>query len=409
MKVEVIQHPVGERIPLILDAEGFPVAGPNEWLISRRELSANTLIRNARELVLLVEWLDQKRIDLEVRIRSDRMFTEAELKGSLIEKLRHSVQKPKKVPGDLGCVPIRGGKSEPKVPVAEDTFNQRLMTIKAYLVWSFGLELGRLSSADPMFGRVRMHQTHVESIFDNAFIAQTTPASADEKALTDDQLQSLKHYIYYCNPEAYGVSHQVKFRNYICVMIMLFYGLRPGELLSMKVGDIVFGRISELRVCRRPADPEDTRRPAPKVKRLARQLPIDEQKFARELDLYITDHREAMMERGNARDHDYLIVSDEGEPLHLNSLSQFFRILRERFSESLPSNLSAKMLRHTFSSQLERSLVAAGYDENHRRQALAALRGDSSLESQDVYIRQEIVRQSKAALKKYHDSLTSDV
>lgn len=408
MKVEVIQHPMGERIPLILDADGFPMPGPNEWLLSRRELSANTLIRNARELVLLVEWLDQKRIDLEVRIRSDRMFTEAELKGSLIEKLRHSVQKSKKVSGDLGYVSIRRGKTEPKVPVAEDTFNQRLMTVRAYLVWCFGLELGRLSSRDPMFARVQVHQNHIESIFDKAFIAQTTPASAGKKSLTDDQLESLKYCVSYRNSEAYGVSPPVRFRNYICVMIMLFYGLRLGELLCLKVGDIVFGRISELRVVRRSADPEDTRRPAPKVKRLPRQLPIDEVSFARELDIYITEHREAMMEKGNARDHDYLIVSDEGEPLHLNSLSQFFRILRGKFSESLPPNLSSKMLRHTFSSQLERRLAAAGYDEDHRRQTLAALRGDSSLSSQDVYIRQEIVRQSNAVLSQYHASLIPD-
>lgn len=90
LKLEVVQHETGERIPLILDSEGFPLSAPNEWLLSRRELSQNTLIRNARELIIFVQWLSDGKIGLEERIRSERFFTEAEIKGGLIERLRHS-------------------------------------------------------------------------------------------------------------------------------------------------------------------------------------------------------------------------------------------------------------------------------------------------------------------------------
>ena len=73
----------------------------------------------------------------------------------------------------------------------------------------------------------------------------------------------------------------------------------------------------------------------------------------------------------------------------------------------MPSHLSAKALRHTFSSMMERTLRNAGLDEERRKQALAILRGDSSLESQSVYIAQEIEEQANRALKNFQRDLLS--
>jgi len=44
-------------------------------------------------------------------------------------------------------------------------------------------------------------------------------------------------------------------------------------------------------------------------------------------------------------------------------------------------------------------------EEDKRKQALAYLRGDSSLASQDVYIEQEVEEQANKALKKYQRDL----
>lgn len=405
MKVELIQHSMGERIPLIMDEEGLPVPILNEWLLSRRNLSGNTLTRNARELVLLAKWLNDAGIELRPRLRSDRMFTEAELNGGLIEKLRHSVSKSLKNRKDRANNLSRIGTGSKRTPVGEETFNQRLTTARSFLVWAFGIELGSLSSEDPMFARVRQHRAHVERILDKAFIAHASPVSAMRKSLTADELQSLKKIVHYKNTEAIGTNKAVKFRNYICAMIMLMYGLRMGELLCLRVQDIIFGRISELRVIRRAADPNDKRQPPPKVKRLSRQLALDSEVFTQELSEYIEVHREQMMEKGDAADHDYLIVSDEGEPLHLNTVSQFFRVLRNRYPDELPKNLTSKMMRHTFSVLVERGLRDAGYEEDHRRQTLAALRGDSSLGAQDTYVRAGLIEAADETLRKYHSEL----
>jgi len=56
---------------------------------------------------------------------------------------------------------------------------------------------------------------------------------------------------------------------------------------------------------------------------------------------------------------------------------------------------------------MERTLRNAGLDEERRKQALAILRGDSSLESQSVYIAQEIEEQANRALKNFQRNLLS--
>ena len=64
--------------------------------------------------------------------------------------------------------------------------------------------------------------------------------------------------------------------------------------------------------------------------------------------------------------------------------------------------------RHTFSSRLERGLRASGMDEQRRREALAVLRGDSSLNSQDTYIAQEIEEQAIKSLRYYQAEIMTE-
>lgn len=54
---------------------------------------------------------------------------------------------------------------------------------------------------------------------------------------------------------------------------------------------------------------------------------------------------------------------------------------------------------------MEQALRAAGLEEERRKQALAILRGDSSLESQSVYIAQEVEEQARRALCDYQKKL----
>jgi hypothetical protein len=50
---------------------------------------------------------------------------------------------------------------------------------------------------------------------------------------------------------------------------------------------------------------------------------------------------------------------------------------------------------------MEKLLRESGLDEERRRKALAILRGDSSLNSQSIYIEQEIEDIAKISLRNY--------
>jgi integrase len=389
MYVEIIDHPSGDQLPILLDSDGLPIPMPSEFVMGRRALGINTLVRNLRELLVLYRWLEKERIDLWDRIVKGRAFTEAEIRGGLIESLRRDQSQDRKVK---------------KLTVTPNSFNQRLTTIRQFIGLHFDIYLGSISFNDTRYEYIREQKVRTISWLNSSFISAPPINASKQKGLTLNQAMFLLNYLEPKNDQIFGRDPSVHFRNYVSVMIMLNYGLRPGELLSLKVEDIEFGAISAIKVERRQADPKDKRKPRPHIKRNGRVMPIDNPNFAKYLDEYIMTWREKL-EAKATEESEYLILSDEGKPLSQPSVVQFFQILRNRFPDDLPSNLSAKSLRHTFSSNMERMLKGVGMDEVRRSEALADLRGDSSLSSQEVYIAQEIQEQANKAMRNYHNKL----
>lgn len=388
MKIVLVTHTTGEQIPIMLDASGMPITLPNEFILSRRTRSSNTLVRNLRELSVLYRWLSESNCDLYARLVAQLSFNEAELRGGLIEALR-----------------VDQGNGE-AISVSPNTFNQRLTTIRQFFGWCMDVITSQLplSSVDHEFFRER--KNFLLKTLDSSFISAPPVQKSLRKGLSDAEINFLLEVLDPYNDQGFGRDTAVRFRSYVSVGLMLFCGLRPGELLSLRVEDIQLGAISAVRVERRPPDPLDIRRPRPQIKRNGRVIPIDSRPFALALNEYIVTWRDALESKSND-ESEYLILSDDGFPLSQSSVTQFFQLVRTQYANHLPSNLTAKSLRHTFSSRLERALRASGVDEDRRREALATLRGDSSLESQNTYIAQEVEEQAAASLKRYQSEILS--
>ena len=291
--------------------------------------------------------------------------------------------------------------------VSPETFNNRLATVRQYLVWRIDVSLSQLSFTDKQYELLETVKKRLLNWIDNSFINASKASGVLLKSLTDKEVEFLLQCLNPVISDSFGYFEPLKYRNFVIVMLMLNCGLRPGELLSLRVEDIQIGAISSVTVRRRPLDPMDKRNPRPSIKRMGRILPLEGNNFLRILDKYIMEKREILQERSN-RDTDYLVLSDEGEPLSHSSLTLFFTRLRKAYPDSLPSILTPKSLRHTFSMRLERVLRESGYEEERRRQALALLRGDTSLESQTVYIAQEIEENARKALALYQKKIIGD-
>lgn len=383
MKIDVLLHESGELLPLFLDDEGMPLPLPNEFILSKRHVSSNTLIRNLKEIKLLYEWFNIHNIDLYERLIQKRPFTEAEITGSLVEFLRKDHEKRHK---------------KIKIAVKPDTFNQRLITIKQFLNWYIEMYIGTLPFTSNNYQYYITYKIRLICLLDRCFINSPPTNRSLSKGLTNSEQSNLIKLI---KPKV-GSQSPIEYRNYIMVMLMLSCGLRPGELLNLRVEDVQLGGISSIRVQRRPPDVNDKRKPRPQIKRNGRTLSINDKALAKELDIYITKWREQLEQRNQTPiEWDYLILNQDGKPLSIPSITQYFQILKEKHSKFLPKNFSPKTLRHTFSSSMERLLREVGVEEDNRKKALAYLRGDSSLSSQDVYTFKETELEANKYLGQY--------
>lgn len=86
------------------------------------------------------------------------------------------------------------------------------------------------------------------------------------KGLNEAEVDFLLEVLHLDAEQGFGRDPAVKFRNYVSTGLMLFCGLRQGELLSLRVEDVEVGAISAIKIELRPADPLDVRKPRPQIK-----------------------------------------------------------------------------------------------------------------------------------------------
>lgn len=388
MRIEQVKFSSGERLPMLLDDDGLPVPQVCEWLLRRRHLEFNTLMRNANEVVVIHHWARKRRINIYERIRSGKQFTEADLQ-SLVEELSR---------------PQANGNKVTKLAVSPDTRNKRLSTTLNHLKWYIDEQIADPACSPELVAALIAMRDKIVRIFEDAF-QRSEPARKFHKSLTLKQVRFLQDVL---DPEGnilFGRDGRGRVRNFIILCLLLFLGLRIGELLSLRVQDVKFGAISHINVRRRGMSNLDTRRRPARVKRNERILPIDNARLGILLADYIDEDRAWCLKHGKTSDSGFLFLSDEGDPLSADRVRQLFKDLRSRFPKDLPDDLTPHSMRYTFTNGVQRVLSSQGVDEERIKKYLAWLRGDSSLSSQDTYI--DYSASTKDAVTQYQSQVSS--
>jgi integrase len=388
MRVEQVIFSSGERLPMLLDDDDLPVPQACEWFLRRRHLAINTLMRNASEALVIHRWARKRRINIYDRIRSGKQFTEAEL-TSLIEELSR---------------PQPTGHKVAKLAVSPDTRNKRLSTTSRHLLWYIDELIADPATAQELMTRLTAMREKVAKAFLDAY--QSPEGNRKfHKQLTLNQARFIQDALDPQGEILFGRDGRGRVRNFIMVCLLLFLGLRIGELLSLRTHDVKFGAITYILVRRRGMSPLDTRKRPARVKRLERLLPIDNSRLAILLDDYITEDRSWCIQHGGVNDSGFLFLSDEGEPLSADRVRQLFKELRNRFPKELPKDLTPHSMRYTFTDSVARVLRSQGVDEQLIIKYLMWLRGDSSPTSQDTYI--DYGAQTKEAVTRYQAQFAS--
>lgn len=354
--IEWVRFASGERLPLLTRRiDGLPIEAPTYWIASNERplnKAAATLEKRLRHLMSLYLWAASRGTTPEQVVRSSAFLTLEQLNDLdrfCRMSLADAVATVCSLAGERENV-ISMRTSRPvgrSVGATQADVGNRLAVIHDYLAYESFSHLSRMergSAQQSVYEQNRKFILQVLRERARSFHPSRTDHALKE-GLSPKGRAALLELI---KPGGSGnpwLPH-VQERNRFIVQLMYELGLRRGEVLCLRVGDIKLTPDGGfLSIVRRPQDRLDPRQPKPQVKTLGRELPISSE--LRELCLsYLRSRQKA----AGARKHPFLFVqSVGGAPLSVSSITKIFRQLRA--SDDNLRYLTAHTLRHDWNDR----------------------------------------------------------
>ncbi|MBP0495814.1 site-specific integrase, partial [Roseomonas indoligenes] len=204
------------------------------------------------------------------------------------------------------------------------------------------------------------------------------------------------------NPWGLGVQH----RNQAILATAFRFGLRTGEILSLKVRDFKQSMSpATLTIHRRHDDPEDPRRDQPVAKTLGRLLEVDED-YRRILSDWITEHRADRQRYPDARRHPFMFVNQRGQPLGKGGFRKIYLAMRHRHPSLGP--IVNHILRHDWNERWEELSEQHGWDREAAGKDQKYAMGWSSISKMPArYGKRVIQKRSNARISLMQQRATS--
>jgi integrase len=325
-------------------------------------LASATIEQALRSLIVLYKVLQSHGISLSERLRKETYLdsTECELialacKLKSIEFITKSSQEEvANGPKLKRIVPLEKYRASMKPWHGENhvdasTASIRLAYIRAFLFWRINREILHAPS------KIQMEMIALRDLIDrelkNKAPMVTGRANVSDRMGIDRESQEfLRKIVAPDNPINPWKNEFTRSRNQLVIHALLTLGIRRGELLGLRVGDFK-PQTQEVLILRRPDDPHDPRLSEPNTKTRDRLLPLPDE-FYRVVKSYILLRREIV--RGS---HDFLLVSNTGQPLSKSGLNLIFLQLNN--VPNLPY-VGPHILRHAFFENLAEELHLAG-------------------------------------------------
>ena len=423
--IRTITFESGERLPLLVGADGIPLFDPTVYVISElraRGLSLNSLRSKLRAILHFEFFCGVNKIPIRSRLNRGDLLSLAEI-DALVAKCRlptshfrnHITQERSvhdKTPSNRVSAPnerlrlMTSTRGQPDHPVTLTVTNARtrLNSIRQYVDWLVRDHLSLSLDRD-----VRK-QLESERTFTLDAIKARTPNIANpfplgaREGLSPDVVDRLLEVTRPDSADNPWLDPHTKVRNALIIRWLLALGLRRGELLGVQVSDIYF-QSSKVDIIRRPGNPDEPRADPPLVKTLERRLDIDRGL----LDMtrtYIMEHRR---HEGLAYRHLYLFVASRtGNPLSLIALQKVFETLRKR-SLGLPQTLCPHALRHTWNDNFSALMDEKGTTEPDETKMRSYQMGWSDTsDTAAIYTRRHVRLRSQTASLELQENLLNN-
>ena len=338
----------GEHYRMLIDAEtGQPLWWPMLFITTQLRnagRSVATMEAALKAIQVLLAYAEAHGIDLDQRVLSRQYLALHEV-NALSDWAQRSFDRRGR----------RGG-THRAATVSKAYHYNRLSWIAAYLEWYAHALLDNRGTRDVD----KVIETVVKEIRGRR-PRWGRGASIRDRALTDEQFDRLLQVIVPSHPDNPFEDRRTAERNELAVLMLLWLGVRRGELLGVQVPDIDWQR-QWLSIHRRADDPEDPRMRQPRTKTLARGMPLFAELIER-IDRYV---RGARRQTKGANSHRYLLVvhrkgPHEGEPLSEPGLTKAFAALQR--CDPLLAGVHPHALRHTWNLKFSRALDGRPADE----------------------------------------------
>ncbi|WP_338033195.1 tyrosine-type recombinase/integrase [Kluyvera georgiana] len=332
----------GERYCHVVNKDtGEPLYYPNLYIttqVRNRSESISTMKVIAGSISLLYRFFMRKNINIDERIQKKLFLAPHEIED-LIEFTSLNFRD--------------GGDGNFRVSnVKKTTKYFRITTVANYLEWLCKILLSHAGQKNTL--------KEVMAFINN--IKRKKPRNNDkynmeiEKSLDKAQLDSL-FSILSPGSNLNPFTEKVQQRNNLIFLLLHCFGLRAGELLNLRIGDIDFAE-STIAIRRRANDKTDPRVYQPLVKTCERKL-IADTKLIYEISDYILNDRRKVK---NSNKHDFLFITykegkTQGQPLSFSSYHKIVSVVRQ--SSSLLSGLTGHKLRHTWNYEFSKTIDKA--------------------------------------------------
>ncbi len=357
----------GERALFLLDGQGCPLFYPTLFTTSQLRNAgapANTIKNKLAHVAVLLRWQEDRKRDLVDDFRCGRFLTVADIASlrDFAQRDMRDVGRANKQPRRPGVVLLEGrtARSTARPTVSGPQQYNRLTTIAEYLAFlAMAVTQHKASAHDAvqierMVELIRKHRPRG--------LARGIDGDPHTKSPPSDLIDRFMDVVAVDHPDNPFRDPGIRLRNAILFGLLRHTGVRRGELLSLRVGDMDLGHEPIVWVRRNHDDVSDPRRNQPVAKTKERPLPIPLE-LATLIQDYILSYRAKIP---GARRHGYLLVSHKkgttsGQPLSLTALgSQIMGKVRS--VDPAFADIHPHAFRHHFNYELSRRV-----DEHNAR------------------------------------------
>ncbi|MFA6902894.1 MAG: site-specific integrase [Gallionellaceae bacterium] len=384
--VKVVRTSNGERLPTLLDrASGLPDFDATLWVVTslrNKNLASETIAQALRSIIVLYIVFRFCKISLTKRLQADSWLTLAEVE-EISKAARQTTSFNAKTIGEQDVIDQTKATNkitslekfrmvmsvrESDSDVDAGTTSIRMGYIREFLKWRINRAIARATN-DKKEKLIALRDL-VDVELKNKTPTSTGRASLGKRIGIDRQTQNnLLNIVTPTNQQNPWTGEFIRSRNHLIINSFLALGVRRGELLGMRVGDIKPYN-QEVFILRRPDDAHDPRLREPNTKTRDRALPLSNELY-RIMQSYMFLRHDIVRGR-----HEFLVVANTGSPLSSSEINQIFKSL-DGYPEL--SKLSPHILRHSFCENLADDLYTAGKSDDEILYYLRRLGGWSEI------------------------------